>query len=52
MVLVGFTPPDVTKTLPSTMNKFGTSWLRPYWSTTEFWGFSPIRAVPRRCQPE
>ena len=36
----------VTKILPSTMNRFLTSWQRPQEFTTEFLGFSPIRAVP------
>ena len=35
MVEVGFTPPEVTNTLPSTMNRFFTSWLRPQPLTTE-----------------
>ena len=35
MVEVGFTPPEVTKMLPSTMNRFFTSWQRPQPFTTE-----------------
>jgi hypothetical protein len=48
MVEVGFTPPPVTKTLPSTMNRFLTSWQRPHSFTTERSGSVPMRAVPRR----
>ena len=51
MVLVGFTPPEVTKMLPSTMKRFFTSWLRPQEFTTEVSASSPMRAVPSRCQP-
>src|SRR5260370_29269564 len=50
MVEVGFTPPDVTTTLPSTTNRFFTSWDRPHSFTTERSGSTPIRAVPSRCQ--
>ena len=35
MVEVGLTPPDVTQMLPSTMNRFFTSWQRPHSLTTE-----------------
>ena len=35
IVEVGFTPAEVTKMLPSTMNRFLTSWLRPHSLTTE-----------------
>ena len=51
MVEVGFTPPEVTQMLPSTMNRFFTSWQRPHGFTTERSGSVPIRAVPSRCQP-
>ena len=51
IVEVGFTPPEVTKMLPSTMNRFFTSWLRPQEFTTERAGSLPMRAVPSRCQP-
>src|SRR6516225_6149125 len=51
MVEVGFTPPEVTKRLPSTMNKFFTSCDRPHGFTTERAGSAPMRAVPRRGQP-
>ena len=51
MVEVGFTPPEVTKTLPSTMKRFFTSCERPHSLTTERAGSVPIRAVPSRCQP-
>ena len=51
MVEVGFTPPLVTQMLPSTMNRFFTSWLRPHPLTTERSGSLPMRAVPSRCQP-
>ena len=50
-MLAQFTPPDVTKMLPSTTNRFFTSWLRPQLFTTEVAGSSPMRAVPIRCQP-
>ena len=52
MVLAGFTPPPVTNTLPSTMKRFFTSWLRPQRLTTERSGSLPARAVPSRCQPD
>ena len=51
MVAVGFTPAEVTNTLPSTMNRFLTSWQRPHSLTTERAGSVPMRAVPIRCQP-
>src|SRR6266478_417482 len=51
MVEVGFTPPEVTQILPSTMNRFFTSWQRPHSLTTEHSGSVPMRAVPSRCQP-
>src|SRR6266436_4199544 len=51
MVEVGLTPPEVTNTLPSTMNRFFTSCERPHSLTTERAGSVPIRAVPSRCQP-
>src|SRR6185503_15395845 len=51
MVEVGFTPPDVTNTLPSTMKRFFTSCERPHSLTTERSGSVPMRAVPSRCQP-
>src|SRR4029077_10774825 len=51
IVEVGFTPPEVTNRLPSTMNRFFTSCDRPHSLTTERAGSSPMRAVPRRCQP-
>ena len=51
IVEVGFTPPEVTKMLPSTMKRFFTSWLRPQEFTTERSGSLPMRAVPSRCQP-
>jgi len=35
MVEVGLTPPEVTQMLPSTMNRFFTSWQRPHSLTTE-----------------
>ena len=35
MVEVGFNPPPVTMTEPSTMNRFATSWDRPYSFTTD-----------------
>ena len=37
--------------LPSTMNRFFTSWQRPHSLTTERSGSVPMRAVPSRCQP-
>ena len=49
IVEVGFTPPDVTHTLPSTMKRFFTSWQRPQAFTTERSGSVPIRAVPSKC---
>ena len=49
MVEVGFTPPEVTQMLPSTMNRFFTSWQQPHAFTTQRSGSLPIRAVPRRC---
>src|SRR5215831_16548068 len=49
MVHVGWLRPLVTKLLPSTMNKFGTSWARWFLSTTDvLWAF-PMRQVPIRC---
>ncbi len=48
MVLVGFTAPAVTNTLPSTIARLGTSWQTPHRSTTEARGSSPILAVPSR----
>ena len=35
MVDVGFTPPEVTQILPSTIKRFLTSWQRPHSFTTE-----------------
>src|SRR5207253_7600623 len=52
IVEVGLTPEEVTKQLPSTTYRFGTSWARFHRSSTDVSGSSPIRAVPRRCQPE
>jgi hypothetical protein len=51
IVRVGFTAAAVTKMLPSTMNRFLTSWLRPHSFTTDRAGSVPIRAVPIKCQP-
>ena len=51
MVAVGLTPAEVTKMLPSTMNRFFTSWLRPHSLTTDRVGSLPMRAVPIKCQP-
>src|ERR1700681_4128508 len=51
MVEVGFTPPEVTQMLPSTMKRFFTSWQRPHSFTTERSGSVPIRGVPSKCQP-
>src|SRR6185312_15989699 len=48
IVEVGFTPPDVTQMLPSTMNRFLTSWQRPQALTTDRSGSLPMRAVPSR----
>src|SRR5947208_7269354 len=49
MVHVGWFRPLVTKLLPSTINRFGTSCARWYLSTTELLGSFPIRQVPMRC---
>ena len=49
MVLVGFTPPDVTNTLPSIIPKLGESWAMHQRSTTERVGSFPILAVPMKC---
>ena len=46
------TAAEVTKTLPSTRKRLGTSQDRPWPSTTEAYGLSPMRQVPSRCQPE
>src|SRR6185503_3877562 len=51
MVFVGFTAAAVTKMLPSTMNRFGTSCERPHSFTTDVVGSVPMRAVPMRCHP-
>src|SRR2546422_3467272 len=50
MVQVGWFRPLVTKLLPSTMKRFGTSCARWYLSTTELLGSFPIRQVPMRWQ--
>jgi len=52
MVAVGLTPPLVGRLLPSTMKRLSTSWARWEPSTTERAGSEPMRAVPRRCQPQ
>src|SRR6476661_3460075 len=41
IVEVGLTPDDVTKQLPSTTYKFGTSWVRFHRSRTDVLGSSP-----------
>lgn len=48
MVEVGLTAALVTKELPSTMYKLGTSWARWFLSTTERRASVPMRAVPMR----
>jgi hypothetical protein len=48
IVLVGFAAPAVTKTLPSTMPRLGTSCAMPHGSTTDAPGSVPIRAVPMK----
>src|SRR6266581_2083999 len=50
MVHVGWFRPLVTKLLPSTINRFGTSCARWYLSTTELLGSFPMRQVPMRWQ--
>src|SRR5438445_11553093 len=49
MVQVGWFRPLVTKLLPSTMKRFGTSCARLYLLTTELLGSFPMRQVPMRC---
>ena len=50
MVGVGLTTPPVASTLPSTMNRFGTSQLWFHLLTTEDSGKPPMRQVPIMCQ--
>src|SRR5271154_1762076 len=47
MVNAGLAAPPVTKTLPSPMNRLGTSCVRHHGSTTDVPGSLPIRQVPR-----
>src|SRR5262245_16561741 len=49
MVQVGWFRPLVTKLLPSTIKRFGTSCARWYLSTTELLGSFPMRQVPIKC---
>ena len=49
IVRVGFAAAPVVKTLPSEMNRFGTSWARPKRSTTPSRGRWLMRQVPRLC---
>ena len=49
MVGVGLTTPPVASTLPSTMNRFGTSQLWFHLLTTEVSGSAPMRQVPIMC---
>jgi len=46
MVDVGFTPPEVTQMLPSTMKRFFTSWQRPHSFTRN----ARVEAHPRGAQ--
>src|SRR5437867_13201618 len=46
IVSVGFCDPPVTKLLPSTTNRFLTSWLWFHLLSTLVLGLSPIRHVP------
>src|ERR1700756_5356213 len=50
MVAVGCCRADVTKLLPSTMNRFGTSCAFPNESTTDLFASVPIRHVPIKCR--
>jgi hypothetical protein len=43
MVEVGFTPPEVTQMLPSTIKRFFRSWQGPHSFTTERSGSKPTR---------
>src|SRR4029077_7139727 len=49
IVIVGWPRPEVTKLLPSTRKRLGTSWVRCHRSTTDDRGSLPMRQVPRRC---
>ena len=51
MVVVGFTPPEVTKTTAVDDEQVLHIVARPHSLTTERSGSLPIRAVPIRCQP-
>src|SRR4029450_13498944 len=51
IVAVGFIPDAVGHVLPPKTYPLGTSWHRPWPSTTDVAGSSPIRVVPSRCQP-
>ena len=51
IVGVGFTDPEVTNQLPSTIYIFSISCSLPYLFVTEFFGLSPILAVPIKCHP-